>query len=188
VEVIGVGDIRNGHKVEIDNEAYEVVDAQHVKPGKGGAFCRTKMKNLRTGSILERTFRVGEKLPVPDLEEKEVQYLYTAEEQFWFMDLKSYEQVFLTRDQIGESKNYLKENMNLKILYFNNRPIGIDLPLFVELRVVQADPGIRGDTASGGTKPAVLETGAVVKVPLYLNEGEKVKVDTRTGTFIERVK
>ena len=186
--MIAVGDIRNGNKIEMDGDPFEVVDAQHVKPGKGGAFCRTKMKNLRTGAVIERTFRVVERLPVPDLEEKEVQYLYAQEEQFYFMDLNNYEQLFLTKAQVGDSRNWLKENMNLKILFFNNRPIGIDLPLFVELKVVQTDPGIRGDTASGGTKPATLETGAVVKIPLYLNEGEVIKVDTRTGSFIERVK
>lgn len=186
--MISGSDIRNGQKIEMDGEAFEVVDAQHVKPGKGGAFCRTKMKNMRTGAVLERTFRVGEKLPVPDLEDKQVQFLYVQDKQYWFMDLKTYEQVFLTEEQVGVSKNYLKENMELGILFYNGRPIGIDLPLFVELKVAQTDPGFRGDTATGGTKPAVMETGAVVKVPLYLNEGEVIKIDTRTGSFIERVK
>ena len=186
--MISVSDLRNGHKIEMEGEAYDVVEAQHVKPGKGGAFCRTKMKNLRTGAVLERTFRVGEKLQVPDVEDKEVQYLYGTEDQYCFMDMKNYEQFSLSRDQVGESKNYLKENMQLGILFYNGRPIGIDLPWFVELKIRQTDPGIRGDTASGGTKSAVLETGAVVKIPLYLNEGEIIKVDTRTGDFIERVK
>lgn len=186
--MISVGDLRVGHKVELDGEPYIVVDAQHVKPGKGGAFCRTKLKSLKSGSVIERTFRVGEKLDVPSLEEKEVQYLYCAEGQYYFMEVNTFEQLFLREDQLGESKNYLKENMVLNILYFNENPIGIDLPLSVELAIVRTDPGIRGDTATGGSKPAVLETGAVVKVPLYLNEGDVIKVDTRTGEFIERVK
>ena len=186
--MITVGDLRTGNKVELDGEPYIVVDAQHVKPGKGGAFCRTKMKSLKSGSILERTFRVGEKLDEPNLEEKEVQYLYSAEGQYYFMEINTFEQLFLREDQLGESKNYLKENMVLNILYFNENPIGIDLPLSVELTIAKTDPGIRGDTATGGSKPAVLETGAVVKVPLYLNEGDIVKVDTRTGEFIERVR
>lgn len=186
--MISVGDLRVGHKVELDGEPYIVVDAQHVKPGKGGAFCRTKLKSLKSGSVIERTFRVGEKLDEPNLEEKEVQYLYSAEGQYYFMEVNTFEQLFLRADQLGESKNYLKENMVLNILYFNENPIGIDLPLSVELAIVRTDPGIRGDTATGGSKPAVLETGAVVKVPLYLNEGDIIKVDTRTGEFIERVK
>lgn len=186
--MINVGDLRSGHKVELSGEPYIVVDAQHVKPGKGGAFCRTKLKSLKSGNVIERTLRVGEKLEEPNLEEKEVQYLYSAEGQYWFMDIKTFEQLFLREDQLGESKNYIKENMVLKILYFNENPIGIDLPLSVELAIVKTEPGIRGDTATGGSKPAVLETGAVVKVPLYLNEGDIIKVDTRTGEFIERVR
>src|SRR5262245_47996510 len=144
--MIAVSDLRGGHKIEMDGEAFEVVEAQHVKPGKGGAFCRTKMKNMRTGAVLERTFRVGEKLQVPDVEEKQVSFLYGSEDDLCFMDMKSYEQFSLTRDQVGESKNYLKENMELGILFFKGRPIGIDLPMFVELKVVRTDPGIRGDT------------------------------------------
>ncbi len=186
--MIVVADLRNGHKVEIDGEPYKVIEAQHVKPAKGGAFCRTKLKSLRSGSILERTYRVNEKLDEPNLEEKEVQYLYFTEGQYWFMDVNSYEQLFLREDQLGDSRDYLKENMMLNILFFNENPIGIDLPLSVDLTIVKTDPGIRGDTATGGTKPAYLETGAVVKVPLYLNEGDKIRVDTRTGTFLERVK
>lgn len=186
--MIVVGDLRGGNKVEIEGEPYLVVEAQHVKPGKGGAFCRTKLKSLRTGSILERTYRVNEKLDEPNLEEKEVQYLYASEGQYYFMEVNTFEQLFLREDQLGDSKNYLKENMVLHILYFNDNPIGIDLPLSVELAIQKTDPGLRGDTASGGSKPAVLETGAIVKVPLYLNEGEVIKVDTRTGEFIERVK
>lgn len=186
--MIVVGDMRAGNKVEIEGEPYIVVEAQHVKPGKGGAFCRTKLKSLRTGSILERTYRVNERLESPNLEQKEVQFLYASEGQYYFMEINTFEQLFLREDQLGPSKNYIKENMILNILYFNDNPIGIDLPLSVELTIAKTDPGVRGDTATGGTKPAVLETGAVVKVPLYLNEGDVVKVDTRTGDFLERVK
>ena len=186
--MISVGDLRGGNKVELDGEPYIVVEAQHVKPGKGGAFCRTKLKSLKSGNVIERTYRVNEKLAQPNLEEKEMQYLYCTDGQYWFMDLNSFEQLFVREDQLGDSKNYLKENMTLHIMYFNESPIGIDLPLSVELAIVKTDPGIRGDTATGGTKPAYLVTGAVVKVPLYLNEGDIIKVDTRTGTFIERVK
>ena len=186
--MIDAGELRNGSRIELDGEAYLVVDAQHVKPGKGGAFCRTKLKNLRTGLVIERTFRVGEKLQEPDLEERAVQYLYKDGNQYCFMDMTSYEQVFLSEEEVGEARNYLKENMELKILFHKGQAIGIELPLFVELKVVDTEPPVRGDTAAGGSKPAVLETGAVVKVPLYLQAGETIRVDTRTGEFIERVK
>jgi len=181
-------DLRNGLVIHYNHDLFQVTEFQHVKPGKGGAFVRSTLKSLKTGSVLERTYRVNEKLDVPNLEEKEVQYLYCAEGQYNFMDVNTFEQLFLREDQLGESKNYIKENMVLNILYHNENPIGIDLPITVELKIVKTDPGIRGDTASGGSKPAVLETGAVVKVPLYLNEGEMIKVDTRTGEFIERVR
>jgi elongation factor P len=164
------------------------VDFQHVKPGKGGAFVRTKIKSLRSGNVIDRTYRAGEKLDVPELEEKTMQYLYAAAKDRVFMDTTSYEQVSLSEQQLGDSINYLKENMEIKVLYHKGAPINIEVPMFVELAIAKTDPGVRGDTASGGSKPATLETGAVLKVPFYLNEGDVVKVDTRTGTFIERVK
>jgi elongation factor P len=169
--------IRNGVKIEIDGEPFIVVDFQHVKPGKGSAFVRTKLKSLKTGNVIDRTYRPGEKLDEPQLEEKD-----------WFMDNVTFEQIFLSENQLGESKDFLKENMNIKILFHNNQPLTIDLPIFVELKIVQTDPGIRGDTATGGSKPAVLETGATVKIPLYLEEGEMIKIDTRTRSYVERVK
>ena len=185
---VSTAEFRNGLKIEIDGEPYVIVEFQHVKPGKGGAFVRTKMKSLKSGNVIDRTFRSGEKVDVPELEEKTMQYLYSADKDRVFMDTSSYEQISMSEQQLGESINYLKENMEIKVLYFKGRPINIDVPLFVELAIAKTDPGVRGDTASGGSKPATLETGAIVKVPFYLNEGDVIKVDTRTGTFIERVK
>ncbi len=185
---VSTAEFRNGLKIELDGEPYIIVDFQHVKPGKGGAFVRTKMKSLRSGNVIDRTFRSGEKVDTPELEEKKMQYLYAADKDRVFMDTTSYEQIQLHETQLGDSINYLKENMEIKVLYYKGQPINIEIPMFVELAISQTEPGVRGDTASGGSKPATLETGAVIKVPFYLNEGDVVKVDTRTGTFIERVK
>ena len=183
----GTNQFRNGLKIEIANEPFIMVEFQHVKPGKGGAFVRTKLKSLLTGNVLEKTFRSGEKVGKPQLEEKEMQYLYSSDKQYHFMDTETYEQLFLTEDQLGNSRNYLQENIVAKVLFYNGQPIGVELPIFVELRIVETDPGVRGDTASGGTKPAVLETGATVQVPLFLNIDDTIKVDTRSGEYIERV-
>jgi elongation factor P len=185
---VSTAEFRNGLKIEIDGEPYVIVEFQHVKPGKGGAFVRTKIKSLKSGNVIDRTYRSGEKVDVPELEEKTMQHLYAAGKERVFMDTSSYEQVSLDETQLGEGVGYLKENMEIKVLYHKGRPINIDIPMFVELAIARTDPGVRGDTASGGSKPAVLETGATVKVPFYLNEGDVIKVDTRTGTFIERVK
>ena len=185
---VSTTEFRNGLKIEIDGEPYVIVEFQHVKPGKGGAFVRTKFKSLKSGNVTDKTFRAGEKVDVPNLEEKTMQYLYGADKDRVFMDTTSYEQISLNEKQLGDSNNYLKENMEIKVLYHKGMPINIEVPMFVELMIAKTDPGVRGDTASGGSKPATLETGAVVKVPLYMNEGDVIKVDTRTGTFIERVK
>ena len=185
---VSTTEFRNGLKVEIDGEPYVIVEFQHVKPGKGGAFVRTKFKSLKSGNVTDKTFRAGEKVDVPDLEEKTMQYLYGADKDRVFMDTTSYEQISPNEKQLGDSINYLKENMEIKVLYHKGMPINIEVPMFVELAIARTDPGVRGDTASGGSKPATLETGAIVKVPLYMNEGDIIKVDTRTGTFIERVK
>ena len=185
---VSTTEFRNGLKIEIDGEPYVIVEFQHVKPGKGGAFVRTKFKSLKSGNVTDKTFRAGEKVDVPNLEEKTMQYLYAADKDRVFMDTSTYEQVSLNEKQLGDSINYLKENMEIKVLYHKEQPINIDVPMFVELAIAKTDPGVRGDTASGGSKPATLESGAVIKVPFYLNEGDVVKVDTRTGTFIERVK
>jgi elongation factor P len=178
---------RKGLKIEMSGEPFIIVDFQHVKPGKGGAFVRTKMKSLISGNVLDKTFRSGEKVDVPDLEEKKMSYLYRDESGYCFMDSETYEQMTLKEDQIGSAIDYLKENIEVEVLFHNGIPIGIDLPMFLELEVVETDPGIRGNTASGGSKPAKLETGKTVQVPLFLNEGDIVKVDTRTGEYIERV-
>jgi elongation factor P len=185
---VSTTEFRNGLKIEIDGEPYVIVEFQHVKPGKGGAFVRTKIKSLKSGNVIDRTYRSGEKVDVPELEEKTMQYLYAADKDRVFMDTSSYEQISLDERQLGDNINYLKENMEIKVLYHKGQPINIEIPMFVELAIAKTDPGVRGDTASGGSKPATLETGAVVKIPFYLNEGDVVKIDTRTGTFIERVK
>ncbi|MEW6215070.1 MAG: elongation factor P [Nitrospirota bacterium] len=187
--MISTSDFRKGLKVEFKGEPCEIIDFQHVKMGRGGAIVRTKMRNLKTGAVLEETFRSGEKLETPGLEEKTMQYLYAQDELYYFMDIETYEQVPLMHAQLGEAKKFLKENMTVKILYHKDMPISVEVPTFVELIVVKTDPaGFKGDTASSGGKPATLETGAVVKVPFHINEGETIRVDTRTSEYIERVK
>lgn len=181
-------DFRKGLKIEINGEPYVIVDFQHVKPGKGGAFVRTRLKSLVSGNVIDQTFRSGDRVDKPDLEEREMQFLYEAGGEFHFMDTQTFEQLFLTADQLGESKDYLKENLLIKALFHNKRPIGIEAPMFVELKVVQADPGVRGDTATGATKPVTLESGAVIQVPLFVEEGDTVRIDTRTRGYITRVK
>lgn len=182
------GDFKKGLKIELDGTPYIIVDFLHVKPGKGGAFVRTKLKNLVTGKVLDQTFRSGEKVKRPDLMEREMQYLYREGENFYLMDNQTFEQLALTTEQLGDAVLFLVENMNVNALFFNQQPVAVDLPTFVELEVAQTEPGVKGDTASGGSKPATLETGAVIQVPLFINEGERLKVDTRTGSYIERAK
>ena len=174
--------------MELEGTPYYIVEFQHVKPGKGGAFVRTKLKNLKTGQVLEKTFRSGEKFDEPDLEECEMQFLYAAGEFYTFMDTSSYEQFTYQKGQLGDDTDLLKENTTVEILLYEGSPISMILPMFMELKVVETDPGVRGDTASGGTKPAVVETGASIKVPLYLENGETIKVDTRTRDYVERVR
>ena len=180
-------DFRKGLKIELQGKPFIIVDFLHVKPGKGGAFVRTRLKNMETGQVLEKTFRSGEKVNRPDLAEREMQYLYQDAEGYCFMDNENYEQIFIDEAHLGEAKNFLSENINLQVLVFNNTPIGIELPTFVELTVTHTDPGVRGDTATGATKPATLETGYILQVPLFINENDTVKVDTRTGEYVERV-
>lgn len=180
-------DFKKGLKIELDGKPFAIVEFLHVKPGKGGAFVRTKLKNMITGRVLDQTFRSGEKVEKPDLEEKEMQYLYKDSDTYCMMDNKTYEQIFLTEEQIGENRNFLLENITVKVLFYNNQPIGIDLPTFVTLAVTESEPGVKGDTATGVTKPATLETGYTLSVPLFVNEGDKIKVDTRTGAYVERV-
>jgi elongation factor P len=181
-------DFRKGLRIEIEGKPYLIVDFQHVKPGKGGAFVRTKLKNLINGRVTDQTFRSGEKVDRPDLEEKDMQFLYREGDKFAFMDNQTYDQVELTAEQVGEQAQFLQENINVKILNYRQEPIGLELPTFVELTVTATDPGFKGDTASGGNKPATLETGFVIQVPLFIAEGDKLRIDTRTGAYIERAK
>ncbi|WP_425061168.1 Elongation factor P [Sporomusa carbonis] len=184
--MISSNDFRTGVTIEIDNDVWQVVDFQHVKPGKGAAFVRAKLKNARTGAVVERTFNAGEKLPKAHVDRREMQYLYESDGMYNLMDNETYEQIALSAEQMGDACKFLKENMNIAVLFFQGNVIGVDLPLSVELTVVETDPGIRGDTATGGTKPAKLETGHVVRVPLFINVGEVLRIDTRTGEYIER--
>jgi elongation factor P len=186
--LISTNEFRKGSKIEFKGDPYEVIDFQHVKMGRGGAIVRTKMKNLRTGSTIEATFKGGEKLEKPNLEEKSMQYLYNQDDMYYFMDTENYEQFPLNPEQLGDSKRFLKENMTVKVLYFSGSPLTVEMPIFVELQITKTDPGIKGDTASGGSKPAVLETGLTVKVPFHLNEGDIIKVDTRTSEYVEKVR
>ena len=165
-----------------------MVEFQHVKPGKGGAFVRTRLKNVNTGRVIDRTFRSGERVEDVRLEKKPVQYLYQEEGTFVFMDTASYDQIAASEEIVGDMAEFLKEGMEVEIVFYGKEPLDVELPIFVELEVAKTEPGVRGDTASGGSKPATLETGAVIQVPLFLEEGERVKVDTRTGTYVERVK
>ncbi len=180
-------DFKRGLRIEMDNEPFEIVEFQHVKPGKGGAFVRTKLKNLSTGRVIDRTFRAGEKVETPNIEEKSMQFLYAQAGDYIFMDNETYDQVHIVKDAIGDSAGFLLENISVNILYYNNKPINVEVPNFINLKVVKTEPGIRGDTVSGSTKSAVLETNIVINVPLFINEGDTIKVDTRTKTYIERV-
>ena len=179
-------DFRNGLVLDIDGQLWQIVYFQHVKPGKGGAFVRTKLKHMKAGRVIDNTFRAGEKVELVDFEEKHMQFLY-RDDRYHFMDMETYEQVSLSADEVGDAREYLKENTEVDVLYIDGAPVTVELPNFVELAVARTDPGVRGDTAQGGTKPATLETGAVVQVPLFLNEGDVVKVDTRSGEYLGRV-
>jgi elongation factor P len=180
-------DIRKGLKIMIDGAPYTVVEFQFVKPGKGAAFTRTKMKNLLTGNVLERNLRSGEKLEPADVETKTMQYLYADADSFVFMDTTTYDQVQIPRETIGEQALFMPENINVEVLFFNGRAVGVTLPNFIEQPVLETEPGFRGDTATGATKPARIPPGATVNVPLFINAGDIIKIDTRTGEYLERV-
>ncbi|MGH7164311.1 MAG: elongation factor P [Nitrospiraceae bacterium] len=186
--MISTAEFRNGARLELDGQPYYIVEFQHVKPGKGGAFVRTKLKACRTGNVIDRTFRSGERFEEPNLEERTMQFLYATGDAYTFMDTETFEQFTYDKQQLGENADLLKENIVAKILIYDHQPIAVELPIFIELKVVDAEPGVRGDTASGGTKPAVVETGAVIKVPLYLEVGEVIKIDSRTREYVERVR
>lgn len=185
--MISVNEIKNGMTVILDGNLYIVQWFQHVKPGKGGAFVKTKLKNLKTGAVLDRTFRSAETIEQAFLEEKEMEYVYKDGENYWFMDTSSYEQVPLAEEVIGEGVKFLKENTRAMVVYYEGRIVGIELPTFAELKVVETEPGFKGDTVSGGYKPATLETGTVVQVPLFIKVGDVLKIDTRTEEYIQRV-
>jgi len=181
-------DIRKGVKITMDGNPYVVVDFQFVKPGKGQAFTRTKLRNMITGNVVDRTFKTGEKLEKADLEERQMQYLYLEGEHYVFMDTSTYEQVRLNHAQMADNKHYLQDGMLVDVLLFEGNPIGVTPPIFVELKVTSTEPGFKGDTSGGTTKPATLETGLLVQVPLFVNEGETLRIDTRTASYVERVK
>lgn len=182
-------DFRKGLKIEIEGKPYLITEFQHVNPGKGSAFVRTRLKNLETNQVVERTFKAGvETVDTPDLEEREMEFNYGDMDGFNFMEQSTFEMVHLSNEQVGDNKNYLQEGIKVFVLYFNGRPIAIELPNFVNLKVVSTDPGLKGDTASGGSKKAVMETGLQVNVPLFIKEGEVLKIDTRTGEYMERAK
>ncbi|HLL52724.1 MAG TPA: elongation factor P [Myxococcaceae bacterium] len=185
--VIDTSEFRKGLKIEIDGEPFEIIEFQHVKPGKGSAFVRTTIKSLLTGRQLQPTMKSGDKVGKPDIEEKEMQYLYKQGDDFYFMDTKNYEQTYLSEAMLGDSRNFLKENVNASILFYNGKAIGVTLPNSVDLVVTKCDPGVRGDTVSGAMKPATLETGYTVNVPLFINEGDVLKIDTRDGKYLTRV-
>jgi elongation factor P len=180
-------EFRKGIKLEIDNVPYIIVDFQHVSPGKGAAFTRTKLKNLLNQNVTEKTFKSGDKVGEANIDVREMQYLFKDAEGYHFMNTANYDQVALSEEQLGDGKNYLQENLTINVMYYNERPIGVELPTFVELKVVRTDPSFRGDTVTGGGKPATMETGAVVTVPFHISEGDVLKIDTRDNSYVEKV-
>ncbi|MCL2378775.1 MAG: elongation factor P [Defluviitaleaceae bacterium] len=184
--MISAGEFRNGVTIEFEGGIYTIVDFQHVKPGKGAAFVRSTLRNLETGSILEKTFRPSEKMPRAHIERRDLQYLYNDGQNYIFMDTENFEQLELNATEVADSMVYVKENDMIKVLEHNGRIFGIEPPMHVELEVTETEPGFKGDTAQGATKPATVETGATVKVPLFVNIGDKVKIDTRTGEYLGR--
>ncbi len=185
--MISTNDFHTGVTIEFDGDIFTVLEFQHVKPGKGQAFVRSKLKNVRTGSIVDKTFRAGEKVKKAHMERKEMEYLYRDGDDYHVMDMESYEQITLTAGQIGDGVKYMKENDRLNVVVHNEEVLGVEVPITVYLKITEVEPGIKGDTASGATKPATLETGLVVQVPLFINEGDTIKIDTRTGYYIERL-
>ncbi len=185
--MISSNDLRPGITFELDGEIWVVVQFQHVKPGKGAAFVRTKVRNVESGNVIERTFRAGEKMPRAYLDRKQMQFLYAAGDEYVFMDMESFEQVPLPKNELEEAIPFLKESTTLEVLYYKGKHIGVDLPTFMELAVAETEPSFRGDTAAGSTKPAKMETGAIVQVPFFIEVGDVIKIDTRSCDYIERV-
>lgn len=185
--MIQAGDFRNGITVEIEGTVYQIIEFQHVKPGKGAAFVRTKLKNIINGGVVEKTFRPNEKFPTAHIDRNDMQYLYSDGELYHFMDVNTYEQIALNSDDIGDSLKFVKENEMVKMCSYNGKVFAVEPPLFVELEITDTEPGFKGDTATGASKPATVETGALVYVPLFVEQGEKIKIDTRTGEYLSRV-
>ena len=185
--MISAGDFRNGLTLEIDNAVYQVIEFQHVKPGKGAAFVRTKLRNIKDGGVTEKTFRPTERYPQAHIERSEMQYLYSDGELYHFMNNETYDQIALNEESIGDALKFVKENDMVKMLSHQGQVFAIEPPLFVELVITETEPGFKGDTAQGATKPAIVETGATVYVPLFVNQGDKISIDTRTGDYMKRV-
>ena len=185
--MISAGDFRNGITIEFEGNVYQIVEFQHVKPGKGAAFVRTKLKNIFNGGVVEKTFRPTEKCPQARIDRKDMQYLYSDGDLFNFMDTETYDQIALNGDTVGDALKFVKENEMVKICSYNGNVFAIEPPLFVELQITDTEPGFKGDTATGATKPAIVETGAKVMVPLFVENGEVIKIDTRTGEYLSRV-
>jgi elongation factor P len=186
--MISTTEFKKGVKIEYNNQPWVIVEFQHVNPGKGAAFTRTKLKNLETARVVEVTFKSGEKVAVPDIQTKAMQYLYNDGSNYTFMDQESYDQITLTNEDIGDGKDYIIENSVVSVTYYKGRPVSVELDNFVELRVAETQPNIKGDTSGGGGKPAKMETGLVVTVPFHIAEGDVLKIDTRTGTYVEKMK
>ncbi|MBR6504190.1 MAG: elongation factor P [Clostridia bacterium] len=186
-EVYMAGDVRNGTTFELDNSVFKVVEFQHVKPGKGAAFVRTKLKNVITGAVLEKTFNPSEKLQGAEIEKRDMQYLYNDGDLYYFMDNENYEQMPLNKEQLGDSLKYIKENMSVKVLSFKGKVFSVEPPMFVELEVTYTEPGFAGNTTTTSGKPATLENGSEILVPLFINIGDVIKIDTRTGEYMERI-
>jgi len=186
-KLYSTSDFRNGLKIEVDGIPYEIVEFLHVKPGKGGAFVRTKLKNLESGTVIDKTFRAGERVEKADIKERTMQFLYRSGDEFHFMEMDTYEEMVLTIEEMKGADKYLSEGETVTIIYHRKKPIGVKLPFFVNLKVTKTEPGVRGNTAAGGTKPATLSTGAVVQVPFFVEENDLIKVDTRTAEYIERI-
>jgi elongation factor P len=185
--MISAGEFRNGVTFEMDSQVYKVVEFQHVKPGKGSAFVRTKLKNVINGSVLEKTFNPTEKVENAQIERRDMQYLFHDGDFYNFMDITTYEQLPLTKEELGDTLNYLIDNMNVKVLSYKGKVFGIEPPIFVELEVTYTEPGFKGNTSTGTYKPATLQTGYIVNVPLFVNIGDKIRIDTRTGEYMDRV-
>lgn len=185
--MIQAGDFRNGVTFEMDGAVVQIMEFQHVKPGKGAAFVRVKIRNVETGAVTERTFNPSEKYPTAYIERRDMEYLYNDGEIYYFMDKETFDQIPINRSELGDNFVYVKENMECRVVSYKGRVFGVEPPNFVELQVVQSEPGVKGDTATNVTKPAVLETGAEIRVPLFINEGDVIRIDTRTGEYMERV-